>query len=146
MSTPWEGTTLIQGLRNKAPERGEGNVGNETGTGTYTLKRFITVLRCAWQVFRRDQQVQPAMTCGAVRVPMRRMSRVFPVLERCVGASRRAVDFVRTTADGRYQGSAGGLGADDVTIKSGLLGLYKFRARMQSVPPVMRRPGNNKRW
>lgn len=43
------------------------------------------------------------MTCGAVRVPMRRMCRVFPVLERCVGASingQSASPGQRQTGDG----------------------------------------------
>lgn len=39
------------------------------------------------------------MTCGAVRVPMRRTCRVFPVLERCVGAPNGQKSFVRTTTD-----------------------------------------------
>jgi hypothetical protein len=84
MSTLWEGTTQVQGLRNKAPERGEGEM-RQGQALTRQKKVYYCAPACIASVWR-DQQVQRAMTCGAVRVPLRRMCRVFPVLARCAGA------------------------------------------------------------
>lgn len=38
MSTLWEGTTLVQGLRNRAPEHGEGEM--RQGCGLTRLKKL----------------------------------------------------------------------------------------------------------
>lgn len=64
MSTLWEGTTQVQTLRNKGPERGK----RETRQGQALTRQKKSLMLCVYVHGRciRDQQQQQAVAYGAV--------------------------------------------------------------------------------